>query len=538
VRISKLFGHTLRNAPADVERVSERLLLRAGMIRPAGDRGLVYLPLGWQVMRKLESLLRREMDALGGQELCLPAVQCVKGRTRKAIVAALVQREIDSYRQLPSLLYQTQFCPTDGRLFCTADVGEEAHLVHEVCGLYGDRAELDAHRDKMLNMYRDLLARLGIDVVLAETRGPGGRASRAWTFLGDGGRETYMVCDTCGYAASLEWATFLKPTLAQADGIDMAPLAQVATPGCKTIADVARFVGVPTEQTLKAVFWATCEPKPQLVLAVIRGDLDVNEVKLRDAVGCDLHKAEENEIRAVGAVPGYASPVGIRGARVIADDSACLGRNLVAGANREGFHLTGVNYGRDYTAEQVVNIALARPGDRCSRCAPHSGGTLIAKNGTELARCTSIGALSAATYSDPAGLEQPVWMAYDTVHLERLMFAVVETCHDEYGICWPGSAAPYRVHIVSLVQEDELVARVEAVYNQLIAAGIDVLYDDRVGLSAGVKFNDADLIGCPLRLTFGRRNLAQGCMEAKLRTASERRLISLDAFEELEELLA
>jgi prolyl-tRNA synthetase len=241
--------------------------------------------------------------------------------------------------------------------------------------------------------------------------------------------------------------------------------------------------------------------------------------------------AEEAEIRAIGAVPGYASPIGVHSARIVADDSVRLGSDFVTGANREGYHVTGVNYGRDFVADVVADIALVRDGDQCPRC----GGRWRIQRGIELGHCFKLGtrytASAGVTYLDADGQERPIVMASYGIGLGRLMAAVVEAHHDEHGIAWPVSVAPYAVHLVSLLRGDKEVAHADALHHRLTKAGVEVLYDDRADLSAGVKFNDADLIGCPLRLTLGQRGLKQGSVEAKLRHSDQRELVPLDAVE-------
>jgi prolyl-tRNA synthetase len=557
MRMSRLFGRTLREAPADAEMASHQLLLRAGMIRPLGAGIYTYLPLGWRVLHKIENIMRHEMDALGGQELLMPVVHpadvwqssgrwntvdetllrfqdrtghpMVLAMTHEEVVAELLKHEVDSYRQLPLMIYhiQTKFRdeprPRGGLLRVREFVMKDAYSVH------ADAAGLEAYYSRMLDAYQRIFSRCGLEPLLIEADSGmmGGSVSQEFTLLHEGGEDTVAICEGCGYAANTEQATFVKPGVdaAGAPGTEQ-PVAEVATPGCTTIEQVARFVGVPTSQTLKAVFFATQETEPQLVFAVIRGDLEVNEAKLSNALGgLELRPAREDEIQAVGAVPGYASPIGLHGARVIADDSVFLGHNYVAGANREGYHLTGVNYGRDFAAEKVADIALVRDGDRCPRCE----GTWRIRRGIELGHCFQLGtrytAASEITYQDAHGVERPLVMGSYGIGVGRLMAAIVEQHHDDHGITWPASVAPYAVHLVSLVRGDDMVARADALYQELTGAGIEVLYDDRPGLSAGVRFNDADLIGCPLRLTFSQRSIERGGVEAKWRTLDERRVI-------------
>jgi prolyl-tRNA synthetase len=547
--MSNQFGRTLRDAPADAEMISHQLLVRAGMIRPLGAGLYTLMPLGWRVAHKIEQIMRQEMDAIGGQELLMPVVHpaevwqasgrwdaldetllrfrdrsghdMVLAMTHEEVVADLLRREVDSYRQLPLMVYhiQTKFRderrPRGGLIRVREFIMKDAYSVH------ADQAGIDAYYPQMLQAYRAIFARCGLDplAVEADTGAMGGTSSHEFVLLNEGGEDTVVLCDACAYAANTECATFVKPPQEVAP---RQPIAEVATPGCKTIEEVARFVGVPTSQTFKAVFFATEEQEPQRIFAVIRGDLEVNEVKLGNVLGgLALRAAEEDEVRAMGAEPGYASPIGVRGARVIADDSVHLGSNFVAGANREGYHLTGVNYGRDFTAEAVADIALARDGDRCPRC----GETLRIRRCIELGHCFKLGTRyterTHITYHNANGQERPLVMGSYGIGVGRLMAAVVEEHHDAYGMVWPLSVAPFAVHMVALSREGDVLARAEALYQALAISGIQVLYDDRPDPSAGVKFNDADLIGCPLRLTVSGRSLQRGGVEVKRRDAPE-----------------
>jgi prolyl-tRNA synthetase len=557
--MSKLFGRTLRETPADAEMVSHRLLLRAGMVRPLGTGIYTYMPLGWRVLHKIEQILREEMDAIGGQEMLMPVVHpaeiwqasgrwdtvdetmlrfqdrtghdMVLAMTHEEVVADLLRHEVDSYRQLSVMVYHIQTKFRDERRSRGGLIRVREFVMKDAYSVHADTTSLEAFYPTMIGAYQNVFDRCGIEPIAVEADSGvmGGSMSHEFMLLNPDGEDTIVLCEACDYAANAEQATFSKLDQEQTSP---QPIVEVATPGCTSIEDVARFVGVPTSQTLKAVFFVTETKHPELIFAVIRGDLEVNEVKLSNAIdGLPLRPAEEDEIRAVGAVPGYASPIDVRGARVIADDSVYLGDNYVAGANREGYHLTGVNYGRDFTAHTVTDIALACDGDRCLHC----GGVLRTRRGIELGHCFQLGTRYTApadiTYQDADGTEHPVVMGSYGIGTGRLLAAIVEEHHDEYGICWPASVAPYAVHLVSLVRGDELVAQADAFYDRLVAAGIQVLYDDRPGLSAGVKFNDADLVGCPLRLTYSRRSLKGGGVEAKPRTSREREVIPFDKVE-------
>lgn len=571
MRMSKLFGRTLRETPADAEMSSHRLLLRAGMIRALGTGIYTYLPLGWRVLHKIIEIMRQEMNALGVQELLMPVVHpaevwqasgrwdmvddtllrfrdrtghdMVLAMTHEEVVADLARREIDSYRQLPVALYHIQTKFRDEQRSRGGLIRVREFVMKDAYSLHSDVADLEEFYPNMLRAYEAIFARCGVSPVAVEADSGvmGGSASHEFILLNEEGEDRVVLCDSCDYAANTERATFAKLSQEQSP---LQPIAQVATPDCTTIEDVARFVGVPTSQTLKAVFFITEQEPAQLIFVVIRGDLEVNEHKLSNVLGgLSLRPAEEGQIRAVGAVPGYASPMGLRGTpahpvRVVADDSVHLGSNFVAGANREGYHLTGVNYGRDFEAQVVADIALARQGDRCPRCASHDlnrRGMLRVHRGIELGHCFKLGDRYAVpanvTYQDAEGRERHLVMGSYGIGTGRLMAAIVEEHHDKYGILWPFSVAPYTVHLVSLVREEGQVAQLDALYDRLLAAGIETLYDDRPGLSAGSRFNDADLIGCPLRLTFSRRSIEKGGVEAKLRTSDQRVVVPVEAIE-------
>jgi prolyl-tRNA synthetase len=355
----------------------------------------------------------------------------------------------------------------------------------------------------------------------------GGADSHEFMLFHPDGEDRVIRCEACGYAANVERAEFGLPEV-EARPLEEARL--IATPDCETIADVAAFVGVPTSQTLKAVFYAT--EKAELVFVVIRGDLEVNETKLRNVLGaCELRAATDEEIHAVGAEPGYASPVGLevrrthdgKGALVVGDRSIEVGCNFVAGANRPGYHLTGVNTPRDFSATLVADIAQAQAGHPCPRC----GGKLSAESAIELAHCFKLGTRYSepmgATYLDAGENERPIVMGSYGIGVGRLMAAVIETHHDEYGIVWPPALAPFDVCVLALGVDGTVGEQADAAYARLQEAGFDVLYDDR-NVSPGVKFNDADMIGCPVRVTTSQRSVEAGGYELKARWAGEKRI--------------
>jgi prolyl-tRNA synthetase len=362
----------------------------------------------------------------------------------------------------------------------------------------------------------------------------GGTMAHEYMYLTPIGEDTLLLCDTCGYQANRQIATFRKP---QAEAEAALPLERVATPEMKTIAGLAEFLEVPKARTAKAVFMVGTfaegeEEHEQFVFAIVRGDMDLSETKLTNAVRAKaLRPAHDEEISAVGAVPGYASPIGLNGILVVVDEAVVRSPNLVAGANEAGFHLRNVNYGRDYEATVVADIAAAQEGDPCPEC----GAPMRISRGVEVGNIFKLGtrysADMGATFVDEDGTHRPVVMGSYGIGVGRLLACVAEEHNDAQGLCWPITVAPYEVHLVTLRGGFDVA---EQLYQELAAAGIEVLFDDR-DESPGVKFNDADLIGVPIRVTVGKRSLDEGGVELKLREASERSLVPLaDALERVE----
>jgi prolyl-tRNA synthetase len=565
MKMSQLFGHTLREAPAGTELTSHRLALRAGLVRFLGSGIYSYLPLGWRVVRRIEAIMREEMEAVGAQEMLMPIlnpaelwqatgrwesvgpemvrVQDRAGReyalamTHEEVVTELARREIKSYRDLPRVIYHIQTKlrdeprPRGGLLRVREFRMKDAYTLHP------DEDGIDAFYPRMIEAYARIFARCDLYPIAVEADAGmmGGADSHEFLLPHPVGEDTMIRCASCGYAANVERAEFGLPE------VEARPLEEarpIATPGCETIADVAAFVGVPTSQTLKAVFYAT--EKAELVFVVIRGDLEVNETKLRNVLGArELRAATDEEIRAVGAEPGYASPVGLevrrtrdgKGVLVVSDRSIEVGCNFVAGANRPGYHLTGANIPRDFSATLVADIAQARAGYSCSRC----NGELLAESAIELGHCFKLGTRYSepmgATYLDAEENERPIVMGSYGIGVGRLMAAVIETHHDECGIVWPPALAPFDVCLLVLGTDEVVWAQADAAYARLREAGLEVLYDDR-NVSAGVKFNDADMIGCPVRVTASKRSVAAGGYELKARWADEKRMVAQAALED------
>lgn len=556
MRMSHLFGRTLREAPGDVELISHQLMLRAGMIRPLGAGIFSLLPLGWRVVRKVEQIIREEMDAIGGQEMQMPVVHpadiwkesgryytvgpemarfkdrndrdMVLAMTHEEVVAFLCRTEINSYRQLPQIVYHLQTKFRDEPRARGGLIRVREFTMKDSYSLDADEAGLDVAYRLHWKAYDRIFRRCGLKfiVVGADVGMMGGTASHEFMAFSPNGEDTVLICPEGDYAANREVATFRRePPVRE----PLLPLEEVATPNTPTIEALAEFLGIPKSRTAKAVFYKASSGR--LVFAVIRGDLEVNETKLKKAVGePNLLPATAEEIRAVGAEPGYGSPVGVRGAIIVADESVRDTPNLVAGANRPGYHLKHVNLGRDFQADIIADIASAEDGFPCPIC----GTPMRAERAIEVGNIFKLGTRYSealgATYLDAEGKSHPIVMGSYGIGSGRVAATVVEQCHDDKGIIWPYEVAPFHVSLVSLARDsdDETARAAGRLYDDLRAAGVEVLYDERLDQSAGVKFADADLIGNPLRVTVSPRTVRQGQVELKGRTEAEPELVALD----------
>ncbi|MBN1121261.1 MAG: proline--tRNA ligase [Anaerolineae bacterium] len=570
MRLSQHFGRTLRDAPSDAQMTSHKLIVRAGLARPLAAGIWSLLPLGWRVFRKLEAIIREEMDAIGVEEMLMPVLhpaelwqtsgrwesvdvlmklQNREGRpfvlapTCEEVVTDLCRQEVESYKDLPRYVYHIQTKERDELRARGGMIRLREFTMKDAYSMNANTAGLDVFYEAIYQAYLNIFERCGIDIipVEADTGTMGGSASHEFVMAHDEGEDRFVRCADCGYAANVEAAAFIRR---DARNGDPAPLEKVATPDCKTIAELCNFLSIPPEQTLKAVFYTTNDG--DLVLAMLRGDLDVNEVKLMSKLGAStLEPATEEQIAAVGAAAGYASPIGIDvrkeggadGLLVIVDPSLESMSNFVTGANEAGYHVVNANYPRDFEVTRIADIAEPYDGATCEAC----GGTLHIESATELGHCFKLGTRYSkpfgATYVDENGQEQYVIMGSYGIGLDRLMAAVIEAHHDDYGILWPREVAPYDIHIVAITKDDTLYEVADQLYADLRAAGFDVVYDDR-GLSPGVMFNDADLIGVPLRVTVSTRSLEQGGIEIKWRHEKERQILPLEgAVEQIASLL-
>jgi len=551
MRMSQLFGRTLREAPADAEVASHQLLVRAGFVRPLAAGVFSALPLGLASIRRLEAIIREEMDAIGGQEISMPVVHpaelwqatgrwqaigpelgrlrdrggrdLVLAMTHEEVVADLARTEVQSHRDLPRLVYQLQTKWRDDARPRAGLIRVREFTMLDSYSLDADQAGLERQYAAHHRAYRRIFARCGLPVVdvEADVGMMGGSRSHEFMFLDPIGEDTIISCAACGYVANRQVARLSPPP----GRGEERPLERVATPGASTIEGLARFLGLEARDTAKAVFLTATVAADELdgerevlVLAVVRGDLDVAETKVANAVGARaLRPAREDEIRAAGAEPGYASPVGLaRGAGLIVaiDPTVAEASALVAGANEAGYHLLGTRHGRDYAADVLADLALARAGDACPEC----GAPLRADRGVEVGNIFQLGTryteALGARYEAESGERRPIVMGSYGIGVGRTLQSVAQAHHDDAGLCWPIALAPADVHVVALRGGEAAAAELAAA---LEAAGAAVLEDDR-DERPGVKFADADLLGIPLRLTVGGRSLEGGHVELKGRS--------------------
>jgi len=553
VRISKLFGKTLREVPAEADTPSHQFLVRAGMINQLSAGIYSYLPLGWRVLRKIENIIREEMNAAGGQEVNLPVLQPYEmlqltgrdraygkslftlydrrerplalGPTHEEVITKLAGHYARSYRDLPLLIYQIQVKFRDEPRPRGGLIRVREFHMKDLYSFDIDEAGLDVSYRKMLQAYQNVYDRCGLPsrLVEADSGAIGGKDSNEFMVIAENGEDEILYCPDCTYAANVEKAESVKEKI---DNGEPLPVEEVATPGMWSIEQVAGFLKVPESHTLKAVFYIA---DGKMVFVVIRGDLEVNEIKLNNALkATELRMATEPEVIEAGIVAGAASPVGLKGFKVIADDSVTSGTNFVAGGNKHDTHIKNVNYPRDFKADIVTDIVIARAGDKCPRC----DGVLTSTRGIEVGHIFKLGTVYSeklgASFIDEKGELHPLIMGCYGMGLGRIMAAVVEINHDDKGIIWPLSIAPYHVYICMLSREGTPVSEeAEKLYEELTAAGIEVLLDDREE-SPGVKFNDADLLGIPFRVTVSPRTLEKNSVEFKKRSEKELQLVPLD----------
>ena len=550
-----MFLPTGREVPSDAEVISHQLMIRAGMIRKLTSGIYSYLPLGYRVIRKVEQIIREEMNKAGAQEVCLPMVQPAElwqesgrwefygkellrfrdrhdrdyclGPTHEEVITDLVRNDIKTYRQLPRNLYQIQTKFRDEVRPRFGVMRAREFGMKDAYSFDADEAGAEISYEKMFAAYNNIFRRCGLKFrpVEADSGSIGGKYSHEFMVTAESGEDAIVVCDKCNYAANLEKAEVAKPDKIDAGEKDWLPLENVHTPDVRTIDEVSAFLKVTPQDIIKTLIF-NADGKPCAVL--IRGDQEVNEIKVKNYLGAnELELADDEMImQATGAPRGFAGAVKIK-SRVIADYSVMNMINFVTGANIEDYHLKNVNFGRDCKVESFADLRVIEKDDKCPRC----GGDIQFVRGIEVGHVFKLGTKYSkamkAVYLDRDGQEKIMIMGCYGIGIGRTVAACIEQNNDANGIIWPLPLAPYQVIITPVnVNEGEVFQAAEKIYNELLAAGVEVILDDR-DERAGVKFKDADLIGIPLRVTVGQKNLISGNVELKSRQTGETKIYPL-----------
>ena len=550
MRLSQLFFSTLRDDPSDAEMPSHRLLLRAGYVRQLGSGIYSLLPLGFRVNKRVEQVIREEMDRIGSQELEMPVVHpadiwrasgrydaigpeltrfkdrggrdMVLAMTHEEVVGLLLADVIKSYRQLPIMIYHFQTKWRDEPRSRGGLIRVREFVMKDAYSCDRDEAGLDASYEAQKGAYIRIFERLGLEtVVVASDVGiMGGTQAHEFMVLNPAGEDVLVLCESCGYAANRQVAFVPKP---DPDPEEPLELEEISTPGTTTIASLAAFLQIGADRTAKAAFFVAGDGR--LITSIVRGDYEVNETKLANAVGATsgIRPATVEEIRAAGMEPGFGSPIGAHDTVVVVDDLVARSSNLVAGANREGYHYRNVNVGRDYTPDVVTDITNVQEGDACPQC----GMAVILRNGIEVGNIFKLGTkftdAAGATYLGEDGREHKIIMGSYGIGVGRNVACIVEAHHDDKGIIWPAEVAPYAAHLVAIgaARDPAVVELAERLHALSIEVDREILYDDR-DESPGVKFTDAELLGMPTILTVSPRSLAAGGVEVTDRATGER----------------
>ena len=555
MKVSKMYAPTLREVPSEAEIPSHQLLLRAGFIRKSTNGMYTYLPLAWRVMKKIENIIRDEMDKTGAQEILMPIMQPAEiwqesgrwgaygaemirlkdrhghdyclGPTHEELTTTLVKADVRSYRQLPLNLYQIQDKFRDERRPRFGLMRSRDFIMKDAYSFDRDEEGLEVSYRAMYDAYTNIFSRCGLSFrpVEADSGAIGGAGSHEFMALAETGEAEIAYCQECTYAADIEKAELL--TINAEPEVEL-PLEKVVTPNCKTIADVCAYLKAPVEKSMKAVAF---QSEKGLILCFVRGDHEVNEIKVINTAGVnEIEMAEDELLHKAGTTGGYMGPVGMDPEKVIiiCDQTVMAMHNICCGANEEGYHFINANPGRDFKPTYVADIRLMAEGDPC----PHCGAKVAKARGIEVGQVfklhTKYSETLHAVYLDENGKEQPMVMGSYGIGVGRTMAACVEQNNDKDGMIWPVAIAPYHVIVVPVNVKDEAsYAKAEEIYLSLERAGIEVVLDDRKE-RPGVKFKDADLIGYPLRVVVGPKTLKDGRLEVKIRKNGQVVMLPLD----------
>ncbi len=562
MRLSKMYVRTLRELPAEAEIPSHILLLRTGMIRKLASGIYGFMPLGWRSLHKIENIIREEMDKSGAQEILMSAIQPAElweesgrwsaygpelwrikdrngrdfclGPTHEEIFTDIVRDGVSSYRQLPLNLYQIQHKYRDEARPRFGLMRSREFIMKDAYSFDKDQEGLDKSYDDMYDAYTRIFTRCGLTFrpVEADSGAIGGNASHEFTALSEVGESDIAYCENCSMAANVEKAA-CRDAEPSAESEAMLELQEVHTPGTKTIEEVAGFLNIDKTRTIKALLFEKYDEDGKAdgyVAAFVRGDRDLNMIKLVNALNIPEHAiafADESKLEAaIGAVGGFTGPIGLHDCTVVVDSELVGLKNLCAGACKLDHHILNVNYGRDYEGDIVTDLKVLKEGDPCPVCgAPikHTRGIEVGqvfKLGTKYSKAMN------ATYKDENQQDHPLVMGCYGIGVSRTLAAVIEQHHDEDGIIWPVSVAPYHAIVTLVKPKDEEQAKVaEEIYQSLLTAGVEAVIDDR-DERPGVKFKDADLLGFPIRITVGKR-AGEGIVEYKLRRDSEKSELSV-----------
>ncbi len=543
MRTSHLFIPTLREDPGEAETVSHRLMLRSGMIRKVAAGIYTYLPLGLRVIRKIEHIIREEMNRAGAQEVLMPIASPAElwretgrwdyygkellrfkdrhdrdfclGPTHEEVITDLFRREVRSYRQLPLNFYQIQTKFRDEIRPRFGLMRGREFIMKDAYSFDRDEEGAKLSYQKMYDAYTRIFTRCGLTfrAVEADTGLIGGTSSHEFMVLAETGEETIVYSDQGTYAANVERAEVLPEPEGSLEATR--PLQEVATPNCRTVEEVTAFLKIPPQRLVKTLLYKTSKDP---VAVLVRGDHDINEIKLKKVLGVQESELADPETVAAltGAPVGFAGPIGLTRVRIVADHAVRAMRNFVVGGNKADTHYVDANWGRDFTVEQFADLRNARAGDP----SPRGDGILKVAKGIEVGHVFMLGTKYSqamkATFLDPQGRETLAVMGCYGIGVGRTAAAAIEQHHDAKGIIWPVPIAPFHVHLLPLSPSDQVSHLAHSLYDSLVAAGVEVLWDDR-DERAGVKFNDADLIGAPFQLLVGDKGLAHGTVELKER---------------------
>lgn len=563
MRLSKMYVRTLRELPAEAEIPSHILLLRTGMIRKLASGIYGFMPLGWRTLHKIENIIREEMDKSGAQEILMSAIQPAElweesgrwsaygpelwrikdrngrdfclGPTHEEIFTDIVRDGVSSYRQLPLNLYQIQHKYRDEARPRFGLMRSREFIMKDAYSFDKDQEGLDKSYDDMYDTYTRIFTRCGLTFrpVEADSGAIGGNASHEFTALSEVGESDIAYCESCSMTANVEKAV-CRDAEPSPESEAMLELQEVHTPGTKTIEELASFLNIDKKKTIKALLFEKYDEDGKAdgyVAAFVRGDRDLNMIKLVNALKIPEHAiafADELKLEAaIGAVGGFTGPIGLHDCMIVVDSELVGLKNLCAGACKPDHHILNVNYGRDYEGDIVTDLKVLKEGDPCPVC----GAPIKHTRGIEVGQVFKLGTKYSeamnAIYKDENQQDHPLVMGCYGIGVSRTLAAVIEQHHDEDGIIWPVSVAPYHVIVTLVKPKDETQSKLaEDIYQRLLTAGVEAVIDDR-DERPGVKFKDADLLGFPIRITVGKR-AGEGIVEYKLRRDSEKTEISVE----------